>query len=249
MASLLLVFVFFNLLFCLAIYLKDNSIADIGWGVGFILFTLGLIKDYGIFSNSAYISSFLLFIWAFRLFLHILLRNKGKGEDFRYQNWRRQWGDLFLIRSYLQVFVLQMLILIIVISPISIIFIYQQEAYSGNLFAGVIICLLGLFFEIVSDYQLSVFKKNPINKGKILSEGLWSISRHPNYFGEALFWWGLAVIALNHQYALLAFLGPLLITYLLRYVSGVPMLEEKYKDNPVFQDYAKKTPCFIPKLF
>jgi len=108
--------------------------------------------------------------------------------------------------------------------------------------------LIGFYFEAVGDQQLKNFKKNPENKGKIMSSGLWKYTRHPNYFGEALMWWSVWVVSMSTLSitSLYGIVGPLFITYLLLYVSGVPLLEKKYKNNEAFQAYAKKTSIFFP---
>jgi 3-oxo-5-alpha-steroid 4-dehydrogenase 1 len=123
---------------------------------------------------------------------------------------------------------------------------FEINIFSWQFIVGVLIFLLGFLFETISDYQLFRFKKDKYNKGKIIQSGLWKYSRHPNYFGEALLWWGIALISISEFSDIYIFISPLLITYLLRYVSGVPMLEAKYKDNEEFKQYSKKTSVFIP---
>jgi steroid 5-alpha reductase family enzyme len=116
---------------------------------------------------------------------------------------------------------------------------------------GVLFYAIGFLFEALGDYQLKVFKRDPKNKGKIMDKGLWSLTRHPNYFGDFMIWFGYSVMMLssinmNYLYTVIGFL---IMAFLLRFVSGVPLLEKKYKDNALYQAYAKKTPIFFPKLF
>jgi steroid 5-alpha reductase family enzyme len=107
-----------------------------------------------------------------------------------------------------------------------------------------VVCLI--FFEVVGDYQLSQFRKNPLNKGKLIQSGLWSLSRHPNYFGEVLQWWALWFFTLSTPYFLVAVLGPVTITALILFVSGIPLLEKKMLLHPDFADYQRNTPRFFP---
>jgi len=113
-------------------------------------------------------------------------------------------------------------------------------------YIGAVIFALGLIFESVGDYQLSAFIKNPENKGKIIKTGLWRYTRHPNYFGEAALWWGIYLIACGIKWGWVTFYSALVITLLVRFVSGVPFLEKKYKDRKDWQIYCKETNVFVP---
>ena len=113
-------------------------------------------------------------------------------------------------------------------------------------YIGVAIWIIGYFFEVVGDKQLKDFLADPKNKGKLMTSGLWSYTRHPNYFGEATMWWGIFLIAITSLSGIWIIISPIVITYLLVFVSGVPMLEKKYKDRPDFILYSKHTPKFFP---
>ncbi len=234
-----------TLIFIIAILLKNNSIVDIFWGLGFILIML-FSSNFKISDNLATtLFNVSVILWGLRLSLHILIRNHNKEEDFRYQNWRKTWKHFYL-RSFLQIFMLQGFIMWLISIPI-IKFNYSSiNEFSIFFIIGMSIFLFGFIFETISDYQLHIFKKNKSNKGKIITIGLWKYSRHPNYFGEALLWWGLGISALKNIGDIYLLISPLISTLLLRYVSGVPMLEEKYKDNPEFIEYSKKTSVFFP---
>ncbi len=238
---------YMTLIFGLAILIKNNSIVDIFWGIGFILIMLFSsnfkISDY--FATNLF--NALILLWGFRLSIHIFIRNHSKDEDFRYKNWRNTW-KYFYLRSFLQIFMLQGFIMWLISIPI-IKFNYRAiNEISFFYYIGISIFFIGFLFETISDYQLLNFKKNKKNKGKIITIGLWRYSRHPNYFGEALLWWGLAIAGIENTGDIYLLISPLLITLLLRYVSGVPMLEEKYKNNPEFIEYSKKTSVFIPLI-
>lgn len=251
--AILALVAFFHLAFLFALYLKDNSIADVAWGMGFIIIDILLFWQSDNYSIEQIIISILVFLWGTRLSAHILLRKIGKQEDFRYQQWRKQWGENIIWRSYLQVFMLQMFLLLIIAIPIFAVYspahkmIFEANSVISNLtLAGCAVAFLGLMCEAISDYQMQQFKKTSLNHGKIFTGGLWRYSRHPNYFGEAMFWWGIALLAYSNQNCYLIFISPLLITLLLRYISGVPMLEAKYKNNLEFQRYVGNTSAFIP---
>ena len=244
-ASLILFF-YMTALFLLAVMREDNSIADVAWGPGFILVAWTTLFLSGYFTPRQLIAGILILIWGLRLAVRIYLRNRGKGEDVRYRQWRERWGKSFIIRSYLQVFMLQGCILLINISPVLVINTYD----SGNLgfldLLGVILWVMGFFFESLSDWQLDQFTKNPSSQGKIMDRGLWRYSRHPNYFGEVTMWWALYVLALSVPWGWISIIGPLTITATILFVSGVPMTEKLMESNPAFAVYKKRTSVFIP---
>jgi steroid 5-alpha reductase family enzyme len=180
------------------------------------------------------------------LTLHIFLRNHGKPEDFRYANWRKEWGKHVVIRSFFQVFMLQGFFMFIIALPIIITKASVPQKLGFIEIAGSIIWLIGFLFEAIGDYQLLKFKKLPENKGKIITTGLWKYTRHPNYFGECVMWWGIFIVSIPSGYFYISVISPLVLTWLLTRVSGVPMLEEKYKGNEEFEQYAKKTNSFVP---
>ncbi|HSA95128.1 MAG TPA: DUF1295 domain-containing protein [Acidobacteriota bacterium] len=239
--------------FVVALIKKDNSVADIAWGLGFVLVTLTTFPWWAPHFE-AIIAAPLVAIWGLRLSLYVFLRNRRRGEDPRYAAWRQKWGRSFLWRSYLQVFLLQGLLLLIIASPIIIInfhpldSVISADGRGGAWFWGVLVWMAGMFFEAVGDAQLARFKRDPAKKGKIMDRGLWRYTRHPNYFGESLMWWGIFLIALDVRYGWTTVVSPLLITYLLVKVSGIPLLEKRYAGNAEFQAYARRTSAFVPRL-
>jgi steroid 5-alpha reductase family enzyme len=225
---------------------KDNSIADIFWGPGFIVVAVTTLLTSEDYSQRQIILLIMVVIWGFRLFWHIGLRNWNKPEDFRYQDMRRRWGKWQVLRSYTDVFILQGIFLFLVSLNITITNRYQGNGLVWTDFLGIFIWLCGITFEIVGDNQLKKFISDPANKGKLMTSGLWSWTRHPNYFGEALLWWGIALIAWSASHSWLVLISPLVITLLLLFVSGVPLLEKKYKDRQDFIEYKKHTSRFFP---
>lgn len=244
--SLLGVLLYFVLFFLWATWIKNNSIVDFGWGLGFVLVTVYSYIRSGLFHIPGTLVTLLIAVWGLRLFYHIIQRNWGKPEDFRYAQWRKDWGRWVVVRAFFQVFMLQGLLMVSIVFPALLLNTQAARPMNIGTLIGLLIWILGFFFEAVGDHQLKVFKAGGKNKGRIITHGLWRYTRHPNYFGEATMWWGLFVIVASAGITLWTLVSPLVITGLLLFVSGVPMLEKKYKDNPEFQAYAKVTSKFIP---
>ncbi len=244
--SVLAVLVYMLLLFLLAQVLKNNSIVDIFWGLGFILITgiLWIIKPE--VYPAKLILTICVIIWGIRLSIYVYLRNRGKGEDFRYAKWREDWGKTFLIKSFFLVFMLQGFFMLVIAYTIMTVFESAVRAFSIVDGIGIIIFLTGFFFETAGDYQLSRFKIKPENKGKLMTRGLWSITRHPNYFGESVMWLGIFLLSVSSRYGWISIISPITITFLLLFVSGVPLLEKKYFGRADFEEYKKRTPVFFP---
>jgi len=242
----LVVFLYMSGVFAAALLIKNNAIVDVAWGLGFICVAFVTLCLNGRMTPRKGLVTALVLIWGIRLAIHVALRNGGKPEDFRYAKWRKQWGKWFVPRSYLQIYLLQGILLLIISSPLILVNRSQSTGMTLLDIIGVFIWCLGFFFESVSDYQLVRFKGNPAHKGLIMTRGLWKFSRHPNYFGEALLWWGVFIIALSVEYGWIAIVSPLLITFLLLRVSGVTMLEKKYAGNKEYAAYAQKTSAFVP---
>jgi steroid 5-alpha reductase family enzyme len=225
---------------------KDNSIVDIAWGIGFIFVAIVSFFLEAGFVTRHIIVTVLVFLWGARLATHIAIRNKGRGEDFRYAKWRKDWGKRFLIRSFFQIYILQGIVLLIIVYPVILINHSEKKGIEFLDILGLIIWLTGFFFEAIGDYQLSEFKRKAENKKKIMTQGLWRNTRHPNYFGETIMWWGILLIALSVKNGWTAIVSPVMITFLLLKVSGIKMLEKKYVGNKEFEEYAKRTSAFFP---
>jgi steroid 5-alpha reductase family enzyme len=226
--------------------LGRNDIADVAWGLGFILSALVSLAAAGEYSPRGLLITGLVTIWGIRLAAHIHSRNRGKGEDPRYRKWREEWGRWFVLRSFLQVFMLQGVLLVLVAAPV--VFVNASPAAPFNALdaLGVLVFLVGFVFEAAGDLQLARFLRDPANRGKLMTEGLWRYSRHPNYFGEVTLWWGIWLIAAAIPGGWKTVIGPLAITFLILKVSGVPMLEERYEGRADFQEYKRRTSAFFP---
>lgn len=242
----IVLFTYMNFWFIFSLIKKRNDIADVAWGIGFVLiaWTSFFVSEENSFRSI--LVNILVSIWGIRLFLHIYLRNKGKKEDYRYLAWRKEWGKFFYLRSYFQVYILQGALLFLVIMPV--LMINRNIGLPLNFFDifGLMVWIFGFVFEVVGDWQLSQFVKKPSNKGCLMTTGLWKYTRHPNYFGEIVLWWGVWFMAISVPLGFMAIMGPLTITILILKVSGIPMLEKKMAENPDFIEYKRKTSMLIP---
>jgi steroid 5-alpha reductase family enzyme len=240
------VFVFMSAVFVLAQLLKNNAIVDIAWGLGFILVTASLLaRRQGLYPAKLLMAGLIL-VWGLRLSAHIFLRNSGKPEDFRYARMRREWGEAVRVKSFFFIFMLQGFLMLVVSLPVTVLFGSPARPLDALDLIGTLVFSFGFLFEIVGDGQLAAHLGEPGNKGKLMTRGLWSITRHPNYFGEATLWWGIGLIALPSANGWVALIGPLSITLLLVFVSGVPLLEKKYAGRPDWEAYKARTPKFFP---
>lgn len=238
---------FMTLVFLLALKLQDNSIVDIAYGLGFVLIGWSGWFAYGSFDPRQLLLLAMISLWGLRLAGHIALRKQNEdGEDPRYRQWRESWGKTFIWRSYLQIYLLQGTVIYLVALPLLL----TIRDAGGQLdwldMLGVLIWLVGFAFEAIGDWQLLQFKRDPGNRGRIMQYGLWQFTRHPNYFGEAILWWGVFLVALGAPLGWLAIISPMLINFLLLKVSGIPMLEERYAGNREFETYKQRTNAFFP---
>ena len=251
----LVVFLYFFFWFLIGCLKSRNDIVDTAWGPGFVLGALYCVfknQSQSVFSQ---ILLGMLVFWAFRLSIYIYFRNRGKAEDFRYRKWREEWGRWFYLRSFLQVYMLQGFFLLVIGIPVWSCLLFGSgvlgDSTSSLLFlAGLKIWLLGFLVETISDLQMARFKKSrqASQTQTVMMNGLWKYSRHPNYFGECVLWWGIYLVCVSLGAPYWTLIGPLTLTFLLVKVSGVPMLESKYKENKEYQDYQARTSSFVPWL-
>lgn len=233
-------------LWLVSLRLEDASIVDPFWGVAFaIIAGVGYGLGHGR-PERRLLALVLVTLWALRLSGYLLLR-RGHGEDHRYAAMRQRHGARFWWLSGLMVFGLQAFLALAVSLPLLAAATRGATRPLGVLdFAGAGLWLAGLLCEAIADAQLARFKRAPGNRGQVMDRGLWRYSRHPNYFGEFLLWWGLGLVGLGAGVAW-ALLGPALLTVLLLRVSGVTLLEAALRERrPAYVDYIRRTSAFIP---
>ncbi len=244
------ILVLLHVFFITAAVKANNSIADIAWGLYFVLvahLSFWLQSTRGeVFLIQIFVL-LMVTLWGVRLALYIFLRNRGKFEDFRYAAMRKRFGDRPLVNSYIKIFIMQGIWAFLISAPLIMIMGLKKEGPVWLDWLGMGVWLAGFLFETIADAQLARFiRKGKKYSGHVITTGLWKYSRHPNYFGEALMWWGIFLIALTVEDGWLSFFGPLMINFLLVYVSGIPLIEKKYMKIPDFIEYKKHTNRFIP---
>ena len=244
----LIIVVFVTLLWVWSVFIKNVSIVDIFWGLGFVIVNVFYAFMFGDLTERKLLVLILVCIWGFRLAIYLAIRNIGKGEDFRYQEFRRNYGPKrYWWFSFFQTFLLQAVLIMIISLPLLGI---NTSTNSGSLngldYLGIVVWIVGFVFEAGGDYQLMRFKKNPINKGKILDIGFWKYTRHPNYFGDSAVWWSYAIFSIASG-CYWHIVGSIIMTLLILKVSGVSLLEKSLKkEKPHYRDYIKKTSSFLP---
>lgn len=249
LGTIISLWVFFTIAFFVAQAKKNNGLQDIAWGLGFIVVAIFSYFFTSTESLNGLVITILVFLWGGRLSYYLFKRNWNSPEDKRYVAMRENWkskGQSVTVSAYFKVFMLQMLLLILIVQPVILVNTRPGNGLNLVNYAGLGVWLVGYFFQVVGDAQLKRFKTDARNKGKLMTQGLWAYTRHPNYFGEATMWWGIFLISLVVPISWIGIIGPITITFLLLKVSGVPMLEKKYEGREDFEAYKKRTSKFIP---
>jgi steroid 5-alpha reductase family enzyme len=248
--SLGVVLAYMTAIWLLSLVPHNASIVDVFWGLGFILLAAVYFALADGFPGRKVLIIGLVAVWGLRLSLYILWRNWGQGEDYRYRAFRKKAGDRFWWVSFFQVFLLQGVLLWLISAPIlGAMFYHSPDTLTAVDLLGAMVWGIGFFFEAVGDWQLARFKADPANKGKVMDEGLWRYTRHPNYFGDAAVWWGCFVIAAGTASGLWTVFSPILMTVLLLRVSGVALLEKtQVQTKPQYRAYIARTSAFLPWL-
>lgn len=238
---------FMTVVFALSRKLSRTDIVDIAWGLVFIVIALTAITINGGTSWPGWFIAVLIFIWGGRLTTHIYQRFRvSKQEDKRYVELRNKWPkNLLALQIYTRIFIVQAIAALIISLPVIAII----SSGFNNWFivaVGFVVWLKGFLVEMIADSQLSRFITSPKNRGKLMNKGIWRYSRHPNYFGEITQWWGIWIISLTTPYWLIALAGPILITILICFVSGIPPTEKAMSTKPEWKSYKQKTSVLIP---
>jgi steroid 5-alpha reductase family enzyme len=244
------VFSMMTALWIASLIAKDASLVDRFWGAGFVFITWALALMSMPLTPIKILLCTIVSIWGLRLSIYIHWRNRGHGEDYRYVEMRKHHGSNFWWYSFLSVFTLQGVLMLLISAPL-IFVMSSSEAkdITPTAVVGTIFWLTGFIFEAGGDWQLQSFLGNPNNKGQLLRKGLWSVTRHPNYFGDALQWWGYGMFAWSYGILpSITFLGPILMTLFIRKVSGVDLLEKNLiNSKPGYAEYIASTPPFFPR--
>lgn len=244
----LIILILVTLLWIWSIFIKNVSIVDIFWGLGFVVVNAFYVFMSGELNPRKILILTLVSIWGLRLAIYLAYRNIGKGEDFRYQEFRKNFGPKnYWWISFFQTFLLQGVLIMIISLPLLGINLSTNPGTLNVLdYIGLLTWLIGFTFEAGGDYQLARFKSNPDNKGKVLNTGFWKYTRHPNYFGDSAVWWSYALfsIAAGSYWHII---GSIVMTLLIIKISGVSLLEKTLKETkPQYRDYIQKTNSFFP---
>lgn len=246
--AFLVIMIMMTILWIVSIYLKNASIVDLFWGFGFVITTFFYFFNTDGNSLRKLILLLLVFIWGLRLSIYLTWRNYPKGEDFRYQAFRKKYGEKrYWWVSFFQTFLLQGVLMWLISAPLLGAQFYGAEKVPGILdFAGIFLWIIGFMFETGGDIQLAKFRSDPANKGRVLDKGFWKYTRHPNYFGDSAVWWGYGLICISAG-SFLPVMGSILMTALIIKVSGVALLEKSLiEKKPQYKEYIEKTSAFFP---
>ena len=233
-------------LWLVSVFRRDASIVDPWWSIAFLLVTGRTVIATGFTPAKALLLA-MVALWALRLWAHLLWRSRGKSEDPRYAAFRQRYGPTrYWWISFFQVFLLQGVLVVFISAPLQL-----AASASGPVgpaqVAGLILFAVGFVVEAIADRQLQTFRDDPGLRGQVLATGLWRLSRHPNYFGEAVLWWGFGCMALAQPYGWACLLGPGAMTFLLLRVSGVVMLDAHLAaTKPAYRSYIERTSAFVP---
>ena len=246
--ALLVIFILVTLLWGLSVLIKNVSIVDLFWGMGFVIVNAVYFYNSGDFYARKVLLLALVSLWGLRLSIYLAWRNIGNGEDFRYQEFRRKYGaERYWWFSYFQTFLLQGALIMLVSLPLLGV---NSQTGSDGLnwmdYVGILVFIIGFIFEAGGDFQLARFKKNPNNKGKVLNTGFWKYTRHPNYFGDSAVWWSFGIFSIAAG-SYWTFVGSVFMTLLIIKVSGVALLEKSLNETkPQYREYIQKTNSFFP---
>ena len=252
---LLVTLAYFTIIFVMATLITNNSIVDIGWGLGFVIGAWASLLTTSSPNLLAYLIVGFITFWGMRLSIRLFNRNVGKPEDFRYAQWRKEWGKNVIVTAFFRVFVTQGLINFVVGSTAYSIIKFNNFSFEGIQAALVVIgsglALVGLAFEVIGDEQLRQHIQKKTRS--LLQTGLWSITRHPNYFGEILIWNGLYIAGLSLLvtksvplgFYLVLVLSPLVMSAVLIKIS-TPLLEKNMEKYEGWTEYTQRVPMILP---
>jgi steroid 5-alpha reductase family enzyme len=235
-----------RIMFMIGKRLERIDVVDVGWGLTFIVIAVVMAILHSPVNIAGAIVMALVIMWGGRLSWHIGQRfRRSRLQDPRYTNLVRHYSPLlFWVHVYVRIFIVQALLATIISLPV-IVVLTAQPAMSMVAYAGMAVWIVGFVCEVVADAQLKSFLRTA-KKNELMMTGLWKYSRHPNYFGEMLMWWGLAIFSCTTPYGWLGIVGALVITALLAFVSGVPPAEARAASKKGWKAYKASTSVLVP---
>lgn len=246
------VVIFMTAVFFIARAKNRYDLVDVAWGLTFVAIATICYIDYPMseFLSIQTLVTFLILLWGIRLSIHMFNRwNHRKSENWRYaelrKKYRKAFGGLGL-NMYVRVFLWRAILAVVISLPVIVVNSFHEVQIGFLALFGAMIWAVGFYFEAIADDQLNMYTKNHRNRGKLITQGLWRYSRHPNYFGEVTMWWGIFVIALSAPFGLATVISPLLVTILILFITGVPVVERRLDDRLGWSAYKKRTSKFLP---
>lgn len=250
LAAALAIWALLTLVWLASLVLRDASIMDIAYPLTPLLAAAVVAVRAGPIGVHGWITLAACAVWALRLALHIAMRNLPHGEDARYRKWRARFGTRWWWWSYFQVFLLQGVLVWGWALPLVFALAHPAAAPAWNDALGLLVLGMGVAFEAGADWQLARHRADPARRGTVLQSGLWALSRHPNYFGEALVWWGFFLFALSHPWGWISIASPLYVTWFMNQGSATRMTDAYlHKRRPDYAAYAARVPAFWPRLW
>lgn len=237
---------FVSISFVLALITRRIDLINITWGLGFVVIAVLSFLLSVDFSYKAFLATLLIIFWGVHISTILIKRMRLRGESYKFIALKTKWPRGFYLRLYLQVYLPYGFLMLLICSPVVIVNLFGDDAFSIPNIIGVVLWSIGFFIESVAVSQLYNFFLNSENKNKILTTGLWRYVRHPNYLGEIILWFGLFLLAVDSPYGYLSIISPMLTTLILVVVTGVPVTKSKFKDNSQYQIYSLKTPAIVP---
>lgn len=233
-----------HIFFLIALLRKNFAVMDICWGLGFIVIALVAYMHHPVSVKSAILLA-VIAIWGVRLASYIFIRSLGRPEDPRYTKFRHEWRPHENLQAYLKVFLFQGFLMLVVSLPVTSSMALEPKTITWVNWIGLGLWGIGLGFESWADAYLVWWKAQAAHKGKICTTGPWALCRFPNYFGEVLLWYGIYFLSLEISNAW-SVIGPVTINFMIYKVTGVPLLENKYREREDYLEYCSRVPKFVP---
>ncbi len=246
LAAFIDVLIFMSLVFLYARRRKRYDLIDVAWGPAFVIVALFGFA-WSSKNGTQWLVTALILLWGIRIALHIGRRwLRAVNEDARYVELRKKWRGDVAVNTYFRVYIVQALLVIIISTPLLLVYTEAQSANAVMVTIGCLVWLAGLATQAIADRQLALFTQKASNRGKLMKTGLWRYSRHPNYFGEIVMWWAMFIISYAATGSWLGVIGALTITYLIMRISGVPPSERRLELKPGWKQYKAQTSVLIP---